>query len=112
MLPVDPAEVNPQCPVVTPRSLETSPVPSLVLRPPCRDLLLLPLHPSNLLFKILSLEGEQEPAHVVLAQLIDAAGINGPAQELVYLILRVQGILSTPAEGRGHGFTRRLTTAT
>lgn len=49
---------------------------------------------------------------MVLAQLINAAGINGPAQELVYLILRVQGILSTPAEGRGHGFTRRLTTAT
>lgn len=58
-------------------------------------------HPPNLLFKILSLEGEQEPAHVVLAQLIDAAGIDGTAQELVYLILGVQGVLSAPAEGRG-----------
>lgn len=78
--------------------------------PPAR--LLLPQHPPNLLFKILSLESEQEPAHVVLAQLIDAAGIDGTAQELVHLILRVQGILCTPAEGRRHGLTRCMRTAT
>lgn len=34
---------------------------------------------------------------MVLTQLIDATGINGPAQELINLILRVQGILGTPA---------------
>lgn len=74
-------------------------------------LVLLPQHPPNLLFKIVSLEGEQEPAHMVLAQLIDAAGIDGTAQELIYLILRVQGILCTPAEGRRHGLTRCMSMA-
>lgn len=49
---------------------------------------------------------------MVLAQLINAAGIDGTAQELVYFILRVQGILGTPAEGRGHGFTRCMSIAT
>lgn len=72
---------------------------------PCLDLLLpqtlflLP-HVTNLLLKILPLEGKQEPAHVVLTQLIDATGINGTAQELIHLILRIQSILSTPAEDR------------
>lgn len=74
--------------------------------PPLPTPILLPWHPPNLLFKILSLKGEQEPAHMVLAQLINAAGIDGTAQELIYFILRVQGILGTPAEGRGYGFTR------
>lgn len=43
---------------------------------------------------------------MVLAQLIDAAGVDGTAQKLIYLILGVQGILCTPAEGRGRGLTR------
>lgn len=113
---VGPADGNPHRDLWSPpHPPKLSPVPSPVLRLPCLDLppppaLVLP-HPPNLLFKILSLEGEQEPAHVVLAQLIDAAGIDGTAQELVYLILRVQGILSSPAEGRGHGFTRCMSMA-
>lgn len=48
---------------------------------------------------------------MVLAQLINAAGVDGTAQELVYFILRVQSILGTPAEGRGHGFTRCMSIA-
>lgn len=100
-----------------PRPPKPSPVPLPVLRLPCLDpppppappLLL--RHPPNLLFKILSLKGEQEPAHVVLAQLVDAAGIDGTAQELVYLILGIQGILRASAEGRGHGFTRHRSMA-
>lgn len=56
------------------------------------------LYPPNLLLKILSLEGEQEPTHVVLTQLVDASGIDGSAQELIYLIFRVQSILGTPAD--------------
>ncbi|KAK2081015.1 hypothetical protein P7K49_041031 [Saguinus oedipus] len=70
------------------------------------------LYPPNLLLKILSLKGEQKPAHMVLPQLINAAGIDGTAQELIHLILRVQGILGTPAEDRGHGFTRCMGMAT
>lgn len=39
---------------------------------------------------------------MVLAELVDAAGINGPAQELVHLILGVEGLLGTTAgEWRG-----------
>lgn len=100
-----------------PRSPGTSPVPSPVLRLPCWSAPSsprphpLPSHPPNLLFKILPLEGEQEPAHMVLAQLIDAAGIDGSAQELVHLILRVEGVLGTSAEGRGHSFTECMSSA-
>lgn len=79
------------------------PAPSTHVQSPSRPslppaLILLPLHPPDLLLKILSLEGEQEPAHVVLTQLVDATGINGTAQELVHLIFRVQSILGTPAD--------------
>lgn len=69
-------------------------------------LILLPQHLPNLLFKIFPLEGEQESAHMILAQLINAAGIDGTAQELIHLILRVQGVLCPPAEGRRYGLTR------
>lgn len=48
---------------------------------------------------------------MVLAQLIDAAGIDGSAQELVHLILRVEGVLGTSAEGRGHSFTECMSSA-
>lgn len=37
---------------------------------------------------------------MVLPQLVDAARVNGPSEELVHLVLRVQGLLSTAA-GRG-----------
>ena len=39
------------------------------------------------------LEGEQELLDVVLPQLVDAAGVDGAAQELVHLVLRFQVLL-------------------
>lgn len=74
---------------------------SLPVRPSLPPALILsPLYPPNLLLKILSLEGEQEPAHMVLTQLVDATGINGTAQELIHLIFRVQSILGATADNR------------
>lgn len=49
------------------------------------------------------LEGEQEALDVILAQLVDAARIDGAAQELVHLVLRVQGLLRAAAGGAGQG---------
>lgn len=83
--------------------LTCPPVPQCVSSLPARPSLLpalsfFALYPPNLLLKILSLEGEQEPAHMVLTQLVDASGIDGSAQELIHLIFRVQSILGTPAD--------------
>ena len=44
-----------------------------------------------------ALEGEQEAPHVVLPQLIDAARVDGAAQELIHLILGVERLLGTAA---------------
>lgn len=82
---------------------DTSSCPSTCIQPPSQALPpssphSFALYPPNLLLKILSLEGEQEPAHMVLTQLVDASGIDGSAQELVHLIFRVQSILGTPAD--------------
>lgn len=55
----------------------------------------------HLLLQLRCLEGEQELLDMVLAELVDAAGIDGPAQELIHLILRVEGLLGTAARGRG-----------
>lgn len=35
---------------------------------------------------------------MVLTKLVDAAGIDGSAQELIHLVFRVQSILGTPAD--------------
>lgn len=51
----------------------------------------------HLLLQLGGLEGEQELLDVVLAELVDAAGIDGPAQELVHLVLGVEGLLGTTA---------------
>ena len=48
-----------------------------------------------------ALEGEQEAPDVVLAQLVDAARVDGAAQELVHLVLGVEGLLGTAAAGGG-----------
>lgn len=55
----------------------------------------------HLLLQLWCLEGEQELLDMVLAELVDAAGVDGPAQELVHLILGVEGLLGTAARGRG-----------
>lgn len=82
---------------------DMSSCPSMCVQSPSQALppsspLFFTLYPPNLLLKILSLEGEQEPAHMVLTQLVDASGIDGSAQELIHLIFRVQSILGTPAD--------------
>lgn len=41
-------------------------------------------------------EGEQELLDVLRAQTVDAASVDGPAQELVHLVLRVQVFLRVP----------------
>lgn len=41
-------------------------------------------------------EGEQELLDVLRAQTVDAASVDGPAQELVHLVLRVQVFLCVP----------------
>lgn len=90
---------SPSCAVVSPHPRTSScpcvQSPSQAFPPPSPRSLA--LYPPNLLLEILSLEGKQEPAHVVLTQLVDASGIDGSAQKLVHLILRVQSILGTPA---------------
>lgn len=53
----------------------------------------------HLLLQLRCLEGEQELLDVILTELVDAAGINGPAQELIHLILRVESLLGTTAGG-------------
>jgi len=55
----------------------------------------------HLLLQLRRLEGEQELLDVVLAELIDAAGVDGPAQELVHLVLGVEGLLGAAAGDRG-----------
>lgn len=55
----------------------------------------------HLLLQLGRLEGEQELLDVVLAELVDAAGVDGPAQELIHLILGVEGLLGTTAGDTG-----------
>lgn len=55
----------------------------------------------HLLLQVGRLEGEQELLDVVLAELVDAAGVNGPAQELIHLILGVEGLLGATAGEQG-----------
>ena len=50
----------------------------------------------DLFFQNGGLEGEQELLDMVLPQLVDAAGVDGAAQELVHLVLRVQVLLRVP----------------
>lgn len=52
---------------------------------------------SDLLLQAGGLEGEEELLHVVFAELVDTASINGTAQKLVHLVLGVQRLLSTTA---------------
>lgn len=55
----------------------------------------------NLLLQLRGLEGEQELLDVVLAELVNAARVNGAAQELIHLVLGVQGLLGTAAGDSG-----------
>lgn len=57
----------------------------------------------HLFLQIGRLEGEQELLDVVLAELVDAARVDGPAQELVHLVLGVEGLLGTAAGARQGG---------
>lgn len=43
----------------------------------------------NLFLQVRLSEGEQELLHVFGSQTVDAARVDGPAQELVHLVLRV-----------------------
>ena len=55
---------------------------------------------TNLLLQGGRLEREEELLHVVFPQLVDAAGVDGPAQELIYLLLWVHSLLHTAAGQR------------
>lgn len=52
---------------------------------------------SDLFLQAGGLEGEQELLHVVFAELVNTASINGTSQKLIHLVLRVQRLLSTTA---------------
>lgn len=58
----------------------------------------------NLFLQDGCLKPEQELFDVVLAQLIDAARIDGTSQKLVHLILWVKGLLSISATNRARAF--------
>lgn len=52
---------------------------------------------SDLFLQAGGLEGEQELLHVVFAELVNTASINGTSQKLIHLVLRVQRLLSSTA---------------
>lgn len=51
---------------------------------------------ANLFLQVRLPEGQQEPLDVLGAQAVDAARVDGPAQELVHLVLRVHAFLRVP----------------
>lgn len=51
---------------------------------------------ANLFFQVWLPKGQQEPLDVLGAQAVDAACIDGSAQELVHLVLWVHALLRVP----------------
>lgn len=62
----------------------------------------------DLFLQLGRLEGEQELLDVVPPQLVDAASVDGSSQELVHLVLRVQGLLGATAGDKGGRIRQRI----
>lgn len=49
---------------------------------------------NNLFLQIGRLKSEEKLLYVILPQLVNAACVNGPTEEFIHFVLRVQGLLS------------------